>query len=318
MVEEVEVDEELELAAVPAEDAAAPGHVSDDEFEEWVRRSQEQTDAALAGWDSSVAFEQRRYGDGGMTMDVEILPDRPEDVGLVEAVIYNEDGTVFEPPPPTPWQELARRIRAGEEIGAEFRQEILGSLNCEDPNCPVCAEHARAIDGIVPELPAWALEVAQRFISDPRQGARVIMSMPRQGGRSALAGQMEQILSGQLADPFAEERARARTVRAARSTLRQMGFAIIERDDFVTLRRSSMVRDTNRYGWFVSELAVMNAMADTQPAPAQLVLPGEDQIRWARREFGVTTPGEGADDYAMTPYGAVRMAPQRQATFRPI
>lgn len=214
------MDEELELAAVPAEDAAAPGHVTDDEFEEWVRRSQEQTDSVLEGWDHSVAYEQAAYGDAGMSMQVDVVPERPEDVGLVEAVIYNEDGSVFEPPAPTPWQELARRMRAGEELGAEFRQEILGSISCQDPGCPVCAEHARAIDGgQVPALPAWALEVAQRFI-EQRPGERIVVSMPRRQSPWAVGFTPAPMPSWAFSNPYAIEQ--------SRRNLELMGFRIIE------------------------------------------------------------------------------------------
>lgn len=320
-------DEEIELGAVPAAVSAGYGEaVTDDEFEAWVKRSQGDTDAILAEWDNSVGFEQVANATPPPMDDPDIV---------IEAEILNEDGTVWDGeqlgPGPTEeqrphWQALAARIRAG-VLGPEDRalvSEAMMGPRCDDPNCPVCGWRAQAIDGAsVPEMPAWALEVAQRMIAGP-PGRSLIMSMPLQRGRSNLADQMQQILEGtQLVDPFAEERARAGLVRAARSTLRQMGFAIVERDDYVTLRRSSMVRDVNRYGWFVSELAVMNAMADTQPAPA-LILPGEEQMRWARREFGVSTPGDGAGDVPTTPYAAaftlrppvdVPFAPQRQATF---
>ena len=48
-------DVELELGAVPADDRAYGEAVTDEEFERWVLRSQQETDALLEEWDLSDA-----------------------------------------------------------------------------------------------------------------------------------------------------------------------------------------------------------------------------------------------------------------------
>ena len=265
------MDEELEIGAVPAATSSGYGDaVTDEEFEEWVRRSQDGTEAALREWDTSVQFDQMRNGDGGMTMAVDIVPEdpeRPEDVGLVEAVIYNEDGTVYEPPADTPWQAIRDRILAGEEIGPEGLATVLGIADCDDPHCPI--HHPDT----APPMPQWALEAAQRLFAGPPD-RQVIYSMPRRAGRSRMYDELTNIWAT-IRDPLAELRASLERQKWARRNLEQMGFVVVDGDaaaDTITLPRSALVKETNRFGYFVSEIDVMNATVSA-PTPSTLILP---------------------------------------------
>lgn len=94
-----------DIAAVPAAVSTGYGEaVSDEEFETWVKRSQADTEAAIAEWDTSVEFDMIRNGGP------------PEDV-VVDGDVECGDPTCG----CHRWPELQRRILAGEELGPDIR-----------------------------------------------------------------------------------------------------------------------------------------------------------------------------------------------------
>lgn len=274
-----------QIGAVPAaESLGAPAHVSDEEFDAWVKRSRDQTDAVLEGWDSSVEFEQERYGDAGVTMEV----DGDE---VIDAEILNEDGTVATAEEVNrgiiSWQNVRERIQRGEEVGPEIREQIAGQTlgPCADPACMVCHPPGGGGGAGGGMWPPWA------FVNAIQAGpsSRVIFSLPPQRGRSALVGSalvdavnaalMRPEFTGpvQLWDDIRSDRIRSDW---ARRNLESMGFVVMDgraRADTVTLPRAALVKETNRFGYFVSELEVMKA---TVNRPPDLIMGAQRQARF--------------------------------------
>lgn len=235
-----------QIGAVPAaESLGAPAHVSDEEFDAWVKRSRDQTDAVLEGWDSSVEFEQERYGDAGVTMEV----DGDE---VIDAEILNEDGTPVATTEEVVrgtvnWQNVRERIQRGEEVGPEIRNQFAGQTigPCTDPACMVC--HPPAGEAVTSG--AWAF------------------SMPPLRPRSALVD----LASNVFID-------RTMGDRETRRNLESMGFVVMDgRAGTITLPLAALVKETNRWGYFVSELEVRKA---TVNRPPDLIMGVQRQARF--------------------------------------
>lgn len=240
-----------QIGAVPAaESLGAPAVVSDEEFDAWVKRSRDQTDAVLEGWDSSVEFEQERYGDAGVTMEV----DGDE---VIDAEILNEDGTSVATAEEVArgivtWQNVRERLQRGEEVGPEIRNQFAGQTlgPCTDPACMVCHPPAgEAVTG------AWAF------------ATRIVASMPPLRPRSALVD----LASNVFID-------RTMGDRETRRNLESMGFVVMDgRAGTITLPLAALVKETNRFGYFVSDAEVRKA---TVNRPPDLIMGVQRQARF--------------------------------------
>jgi hypothetical protein len=186
------VTEELELGAVPAEDTGYGEAVTDEEFAEWVRRSQDETDIALEEWDASVRFDMRREPDPApLEVDEEgegefVDPDPDEEPNLtdvftsanrrlVERFLHRgASGRVIQTMPRQQGRSwFANQVRAAEDSMAEALQEAMRSdlaVTCARRNLEAAGFQVMDVTDETVTLPRRALvpEIHRRgyFVSD--------------------------------------------------------------------------------------------------------------------------------------------------------
>jgi hypothetical protein len=270
----VEVVMTEEIAAVPAAESAGYGDaVTDEEFEDWVKRSQADTDAALGDWDNSVHFDQiRSMVPPPMEVDAqddgwEEPPGPNHDPATCPTCIYIGGidpitGEQVPRPARVGYASMAERIRAGQELGPEDRARVVDDMASLGP---VVERLVRQQVG----LPTVEVEFLNMQCDDPARECRRVESMPSWPSALATEEMVRRVrATGYLVDPFAEEIARRRRAHVAQQNLERMGFVVVD--------------DT------------------AGPRLSGLVLPFDDDVAWAKREFGVIPPAEIAPGYTWT------------------
>jgi hypothetical protein len=247
-----------DIAAVPAAESQGYGDaVTDEEFAEWVKRSQADTDAAIADWDSSVEFDQIR----NLTVDGD---------EMIDAQVFNEDGTVAtveevnesmaramnDPRRRVGWSSMAERIRAGEELGPDDRARVLSEMRTRNAQfmasqSPIGSPWSRPVppyrvigDQRLAAYDPLPVVGADLYIGECENPACVCHDMALRSG-----------LPGGFSNVLADEARRIRAQAEARRNLASVGFLVVD--------------------------------TDAQPRSSGLVLPGDEAVAWAKRTFGV-------------------------------
>lgn len=208
-----------EIAAVPAAESAGYGDaVTDEEFEDWVKRSQADTDAALGDWDNSVHFDQIRSM---------VPPAMDVDAEIIDAEILNEDGTVATAEEVAQarrdsrvgYASMAERIRAGQELGPEARGRVMAEMLVGDIQRQATFS----------PMPVVEVEFLNVQCDDPACECRRVESMPSWPSALVTEEMVRRVrATGYLVDPFAEEIGRRRRARVAQQNLERMGFVVVD------------------------------------------------------------------------------------------